>query len=103
MAKRLPDHIGEAGRVWIKKVLKIFQFSDPEMDLLYVAGAALDRLQEIREQIKVEGLTIKDRFDQDKAHPLLSIERDNRLVFSRICNQLQIVEQEGDGGKKKSK
>jgi len=97
MKKRIkvPEHIKDSGRKWLKTVLAEYEFTGSELNLLFVAASCIDRLQEIREQIASEGLTVPDRFGQMKAHPLLSAERDNRLVLSRLCNQLKIVTSEG--------
>ena len=97
MKKRIkvPEHLKDAGRKWLKTVLAEYEFTNSEMNLLFVAASCMDRLQEVREKIALEGLTVPDRFGQMKAHPLLAAERDNRLVLSRLCNQLKIVTSEG--------
>lgn len=92
---RVPEHIQDSGRKWLKTVLAEYEFTNSEMNLLFVAASCMDRLWEVREKIASEGLTVLDRFGQMKAHPLLSAERDNRLVLSRLCNQLKIVTSEG--------
>jgi len=97
MKKRIkvPEHIKDSGRKWLKTVLAEYEFTNSELNLLFVAASCMDRLQEVREKIALEGLTVPDRFGQMKAHPLLAAERDNRLVLSRLCNQLKIVTSEG--------
>ena len=93
---KIPFDIGEPGLVWIKKILKTYDFQQGEIDLLFEAGRCLNRLNECREVILKEGLSILDRFKQTRAHPLCAVERDNRLTFLRICKSLGIVS-DGDG------
>lgn len=89
---KIPQYVSKPGRAWLKKVSALFNFGKAEEDLLLIAATCLDRLDEIRQAVEKDGLTVLDRFDQSKAHPLLSVERDNRLTFSRICNQLRIID-----------
>lgn len=42
------------------------------------------------EQIESDGQTVKDRFDQDKPHPLLSVERDARAAMLAALKQLNL-------------
>jgi P27 family predicted phage terminase small subunit len=49
---------------------------------------ALSRKIEAREVIERDGLIVKDRFGQDKAHPAISVERDSRLAVLRCLRVL---------------
>ena len=46
--------------------------------LLEQALRALDRLTECQRIISKEGVVVKDRYGQDKPHPLLAVEKDAR-------------------------
>ena len=46
--------------------------------ILLTICEAFDRMKSAQEVIEKEGPTIKDRFQQTKAHPLCSVERDAR-------------------------
>ena len=91
---KIPLDIMEPGRVWLRKMLKTYEFQPGEYDLLFEAARSLNRLDECRTIISAEGLSIQDKFLQTRAHPLCAVERDNRLVFLRICKQLNVL---GDG------
>ena len=49
--------------------------------ILRVALESFDRAQEAREEIDRDGMTVMDRFNQVRPHPLLATERDNRAAF----------------------
>jgi len=84
MAKtvRAPGHLSkEAKKIW-KGLLSEYGIEDiAGLKILRVSLEAFDRAQAAREKIDLEGMTIKDKFDQTKPHPLLANERDSRAAF----------------------
>ncbi len=74
-----PAHLSrESKRLWAE-IVKEYVFDDAaSLSVLQTALEARDRLQECRERINKEGLTVLDRFGQTRPHPLLSAERDAR-------------------------
>lgn len=76
---KAPNHLSkESKRLWTE-IVKDYVFDDSaSLSVLVTALEARDRLQECRERINTEGLTITDRFGQVRPHPLLSAERDAR-------------------------
>lgn len=70
--------------------MKDWHLEPHHMRLLTLAAEAWDRCTEARERIAEEGLTIKDRFGQLRAHPAVAIERDSRLAFARLIRELQL-------------
>ena len=51
---------------------------------------ALDRTEACRLQIEKDGQIVKDRFGQQKPHPLLAVERDARAAFVVCLKNLQL-------------
>jgi P27 family predicted phage terminase small subunit len=58
--------------------------------LLQTALEAFDRMRAAQKVIKKEGMQVKDRFDQLKAHPLLTIERDSRAAMITALKNLNL-------------
>jgi len=58
--------------------------------LLQTALEAFDRMREAQKIITEEGAGIKDRFDQVKAHPQLTIERDCRSQMIQALKALNL-------------
>ena len=57
-------------------------------ETLTQALLCLDRANEARRVLNRDGLTVIDRFDQVKPHPLLNVERLNRLAYARLLREL---------------
>ena len=88
---RVPAHIKGPERLLWKKILAEYAISDSAgLKILQVALEAYARARKAREVIEKEGMTIKDRFDQVKAHPLITVERDARSQFLLAMKQLNL-------------
>ena len=85
--KKLPSHLKRNTRSWIHGLMREYELEDHHIRLLILAGEAWDRCCQAREQIEREGLTVKDRFDQVRAHPAVAIERDSRIAFARMLRE----------------
>ncbi|HVW69190.1 MAG TPA: P27 family phage terminase small subunit [Steroidobacteraceae bacterium] len=68
-----------------------YDIKDPG-GLLILASAveAFDRMRQAQRRLKREGLTVKDRFGQAKAHPAAVIERDSRAAMLAALKQLNL-------------
>ncbi len=79
---KAPGHLSqEARRIW-KDIIEEYLIDDAAgLRILRTALEAFDRAQAAREAIDKEGMTISDKFNQVKPHPLLPIERDSRAAF----------------------
>jgi len=88
---RAPKHLSKEARSLWDKLLKEYEISD-EAGLLILATAmeAFDRMREAQTIIKTEGMTILDRFDQKKAHPLTTVERDSRSAMLSALKALNL-------------
>jgi len=80
----------EASRWW-KKLTEDYEICDEAgFLLLQTALEAFDRMREAQAVITREGLTVKDRFDQAKAHPLTVVERDSRAQMLAALKALNL-------------
>lgn len=79
---RCPKHLSvDSKRIW-REIVAEYQIEDcAGLRILRVALESYDRAQACRKQIDREGLTVRDKFNQVKSHPLLSAERDSRQGF----------------------
>lgn len=56
--------------------------------VLDAAVQAHDRMREAQAAVAADGVVVRDRFGQPKAHPLLTVERDSRAAFLAGIKQL---------------
>lgn len=85
-----PPDLAEAGsRLWLA-VTERYVLERHHFEILRAGCEAADRAAACRRQIDDEGETVLDRFQQQKAHPLLGPERDARLGMLRALQQLGI-------------
>jgi P27 family predicted phage terminase small subunit len=86
-----PKHLSRTAKAWFKKIQDEFEIQDETGKLLLqTAFEAYDRMKEAQETISNDGPVILDRFEQKKAHPLLSIERDSRAQMLAALKQLNL-------------
>ncbi|GMR20200.1 MAG: hypothetical protein BMS9Abin36_0795 [Gammaproteobacteria bacterium] len=86
-----PKSLSTEAAKWWKKLAKEYVLDDEAgLLLLQTAFEAFDRMRQAQKQINKEGLTIKDRFGQDKAHPLCTIERDSRSQMLQALKTLNL-------------
>jgi len=85
-----PSHLRPATAAWWQDVVDEYGLEPHHERLLTLAAEAWDRCQAAREVIDAQGLTFDDRFDQPKARPEISIERDSRLAFARLLRELAL-------------
>lgn len=87
---RAPQHLQKATRAWWKSVEEDYFLEPHHIRLLTLAAEAWDRTEEARKAVEKYGLTYIDRFDQPRARPEVSIERDSRLAFARLLRELDL-------------
>ena len=86
-----PKHLSSEARDWWLKLTDEYGISDEAGRMLLQTGLeAFDRMRECQTAIKVDGPMIKDRFEQPKAHPLLSVERDARAQMLAALKALNL-------------
>lgn len=84
-----PKHLSKAAQAWWTQIHDEYEITDSAgRMLLQTALEAFDRMKAAAEKIHRDGETIKDRFEQLKAHPMLTVERDAR---SQMINALKAL------------
>jgi len=88
---KAPKHLSkEAKRLW-ERLLKEYEIEDEAGLLILATGLeAFDRMREAQMIIKTEGMQVTDRFDQKKAHPLTTVERDSRAAMLASLKALNL-------------
>jgi P27 family predicted phage terminase small subunit len=88
-APRPPSSLSpEAKRLW-RRLIEEYAIEDQGgLAVLQVACEALDRLRDAQQAIDTDGTVVMDRFGQQKAHPLLVVERDARSAFLKAIQHL---------------
>ncbi len=90
MAKIPPNLSKEATVIW-KSLASEYGIDDPGgMQVLKIYCEAYDRAAACRVKIDLEGMLLHDRFDQMKAHPLLTTEKDARSTMLAALRQLNL-------------
>lgn len=80
----------EAKEIW-QKIQDEYQIEDKAgLTILNTAMEAYQTMKDAQKIIGVDGLTVKDKFGQVKAHPLCSVLRDNRAQFLQGLKHLNL-------------
>ena len=85
-----PEHLSREAAEWWLSVASDFELDSSGVKILGLAAGALDRAEEARAILAVDGIICVDRFDQRKPHPAVAIERDSRLSFARLVRELAL-------------
>lgn len=86
-----PKGLAAATKAWWLAVRDEYDLDDPAgLYLLETAARAWDRAQQARVAIDLDGLRVKDRFGQWKAHPLCTVERDALATFRAALRDLNL-------------
>lgn len=89
--KLAPKTLSPSARKWWRLISDEYKINDPAgLLLLTSALEAFDRMREAQETLRSEGATIRDRFDQAKAHPATVTERDSRAAMLSALKALQL-------------
>lgn len=86
-----PEHLSPEAKSWWESIQHEYGIDDNGGRLLLTtAMEAFDRMKAACRKVEEEGVTIKDRFDQVKAHPLLTTERDARSQMIAALKALNL-------------
>ena len=86
-----PKHLSKEARDWWRKLAREYAISDEAgLLLLQTALEAFDRMRQAQNRLDAEGLTLTDRFGQQKPHPLTVVERDSRGQMLSSLRQLNL-------------
>ena len=88
---KAPGHLSKEARNWWEALMQEYELNEPAGRLLLqTAMEAHDRLKQAQKVIKKDGAVIKDRFEQQKPHPLLNVERDSRSQMIQALKALNL-------------
>ena len=88
---RPPSNLSPEARAWFKRLTDEFPIDDAAgLMLLQQACESLDRLREAQVILKNEGITLKDRFGQQRQHPVALVERDSRNALTKCLRMLDL-------------
>jgi P27 family predicted phage terminase small subunit len=85
-----PDHLAEPERAIWRNVLREFRGTEASLALLTSGLEAHERARQCREAIAQEGLTVDGADGQQKAHPLLAVERAAWRAFAQTFKMLDL-------------
>jgi phage terminase small subunit len=88
--KQCPAGLNDEAKLLWGHVTEGWQLDEPGFALLRNACMALTRLRHVQKTLREDGLTVKDRFGQLRAHPLLSAERDAASSFRHDIKSLNL-------------
>lgn len=87
---RAPSDLSEDGMQFFETVVAEFDLDDHQLNILADAGRLLDRAAAARNDIKVRGLLVANRFNELVENPSVKIERSSMQVFLRLRRELAV-------------
>jgi P27 family predicted phage terminase small subunit len=90
---KAPPKLGKWGRKLWLSTTKGARILEHDLQLLESACRLADRIQQCRTRLASEGLTVKGRYGQLVAHPLVEIERTASAEFRACLKLLGLHEQ----------
>jgi len=88
---RPPGHLSKEARILWKALHTEWVISEPgSVAILVSALESYDRSQAARKILARDGLSITDRFDQVRVHPLCAVVRDAESAFRAALRQLGV-------------
>jgi phage terminase small subunit len=85
-----PSGLSDAAKAWWRETVAEYELEAHHLRLLTEAAWSWDRAQQARALVDAEGMVLRDRFGQAKAHPAVAIERDSRAAYLRACRELDL-------------
>jgi len=88
---KFKKHIRRESRAEVRKLIAEYGIEDAGGLLLLQTFADADTAErDAQDIVNIEGMTLKDRFEQIKAHPLLTVLRDARAQKMAILKSLNL-------------
>lgn len=95
--RRPPAHLSREAKSWFRAIAEEMRFDNAaEWQLLADAAGCLERIDQSRVEIQKHGLLVPTGQGSWKPNPAVNIERDNRILFARLCRELRLVEPSED-------
>jgi P27 family predicted phage terminase small subunit len=93
---KAPAHLRADTAAWWKSVVRDYILQPHKLRLLQAACEAWDRLQQAREILARDGLTVEGREGGIRPHPAVAIERDARIGFARLVRELDLADDDDE-------
>jgi P27 family predicted phage terminase small subunit len=93
---RAPSDLRARGRAFWRDVVGTFGLERDELEILAEACRAMDHLDEMREIIASDGVTVPGSRGQLAPHPLLVEQRGTRVTLARLLSQLALPDEDGN-------
>jgi P27 family predicted phage terminase small subunit len=86
---KAPAHLSATAKKWWRALTDLYEFDSPDSVMtLECVMECFDRATMARQMVEKEGIAVKDRFGQPKAHPATIIERDAKMAMLRALRAL---------------
>jgi P27 family predicted phage terminase small subunit len=87
-----PAHLSRLSKALWRRLVADYGLADEAhaLEVLRLACEALDRADEARRILAVEGVTFLDRFGKPRPHPAAAIERDSAIRAARMFRELSL-------------
>ena len=86
-----PKSLSTEAKTWWKKLVKDYEIDDSAgLLLLQTALESFDRMHGAQQAIASDGATIRDWFEQVRAHPMITVERDARAAMLTALKSLNL-------------
>lgn len=92
-ARTPPAYLGREAKKWFRQVADEFEFgNEVEWQLLIEAAGCVERIGQARKEIEKHGLIVIAGSGGLKPNPATNIERDCRILLSRLVRELRMTE-----------
>jgi P27 family predicted phage terminase small subunit len=86
-------HLTRPMQRFYRRLTRSYQLLDHHRSILVAALEAHDRMEQAQAALLRDGLTLKTRHGEIRAHPCAAIERDSRLAFWRGLRELGLADE----------
>jgi P27 family predicted phage terminase small subunit len=86
----VPRGLSARSRTLWRSVIREYELSDAEREVLRHACEANDRADQAAAVVREQGVTVLDRYGAPKAHPAVDVELRARGLFARLVAQLGV-------------
>lgn len=97
VAKQPPPHLSKESRSWWNSVVKEYSLEPHHLRVLQVCCESWDMMQQAREVLAEEGITVVGSRGQLQPHPASTILRDSRTALLRGIRELGLDESHAPG------
>ena len=96
MMYKAPTHLSAKAKRWWRSIAEEYLLAQWQYELLSQAAQTLDRIEELRKDIRKHGMTYHDRFGQPGLRPEMRSERDNKALFARLLRDMGLPIEEDE-------